>query len=78
MAPKPTIVYSRERSKFVAPSRRFIVMSDDEQNPEYVPPGTPTPKLALRDTRGTPKKVAPGVVTNSKYDEAHTPERHTV
>ena len=69
MAPKLDIVYSRGRSKYVDPSQRLIGMSDDEQDLEYVPPGTQTPTPAARATRGTLKKVASGVVTASQSDE---------
>ena len=71
MAPKPDIVYSRGRSKYVDPSQRLIGMSDDEQDLEYVPPGTQTPTPAARATRDTPKKVESSVVTASQYDEEH-------
>ena len=69
MAPKLDLVYSRGRSKFVAPSRRMVIGSDDNQDPEYVPPGTRTPTCAAMNTRGTPKKMASGVVTASPSDE---------
>lgn len=63
MAPKPYIVYSRGRCKSVAPSHRMISTSNNERHPDYVPPGTITPTQAARATRGTPYKVASGVVT---------------
>lgn len=40
MAPKQDIIYSRVRSKFVAPSNLMIDNSDDERDPEYVQLGT--------------------------------------
>ena len=43
MAPKQDRVYTRGRSKFVSPSTRLVIGSDDERDPEYVPPGTATP-----------------------------------
>ena len=57
MALKQDIVYQRGRSKSVEISHRLIVQSDDDGNPEYVPPGSLTPALAFRATRCTPKKV---------------------
>ena len=65
MAPKQDRVYARGRSKSVAPSARLVIGSDDERDPEYVPPGTSTPSRAARAARATPKKVASGVVTAS-------------
>ena len=72
MAPKQDRVYARRRSKSVAPSARMVIGSDDERDPEYVPPGTSTPSRASRATRATPKKVASGVVTASQSDEERT------
>ena len=69
MAPKQDRTYARGRSKSVAPSERLIISSDDERDPEYVPPGTFTPSRAARAPRATPKKVASGVVTASQFDE---------
>ena len=43
MAPKQDRIYARRRSKSVAPSSRMVIGSDDERDPEYVPPGTATP-----------------------------------
>ena len=48
----------------MAPSQHLIDSSDNECDPEYVPPGTQTPTPAARDTRGKPS-----VVTSSQYDE---------
>ena len=50
----------------------MVVGSDDERDPEYVPPGTSTPSRAARADRATPKKVAYGVVTASQSDEERT------
>ena len=72
MSPKQDRVYVRGRSKFVAPSARMVIGSDDKRYPEYVPPGTSTPSRATRAPRATPKKVASSIVTASKSDEACT------
>ena len=72
MAPKQDRVYARGRSKSVAPSARLVIGSDDEHDPEYVPPGTSTPSRAARAARDTPKKVASNVVTASQSDEERT------
>ena len=69
MAPKQDRIYARGRSKSVAPSARMVIGSDDERDPNYVPPGTSTPFRAARAPRATPKKVASGVVTASQSDE---------
>ena len=60
MAPKQDRVYSRGRSKSVAPSKRMVICSDDERDQEYVPPGTLSPtRVALAPTTiATPSKVA--------------------
>ena len=50
----------------------MIVGSDDERDPEYVPPGASTPSRDARAPRATPKKVASGVVTASQSDEERT------
>ena len=47
----------------------MVIGSDDERDPEYVPPGTSTPFRAARAPSATPKKVASGVVTASQSDE---------
>ena len=47
MAPKQDRVYARGRSKYVAPSSRLVIGSDDERDLEYVPPGTSTPSTSL-------------------------------
>ena len=65
METKQDRVYARGRSKYVAPSARMVIVSDDEHDPEYVPPVTSTPSRAARASRATPKKVASGVVTAS-------------
>ena len=54
MAPKQDRVYARGRSKYVAPSARLVIGSDDERDPEYVPPGTSTPSRVARASRATP------------------------
>ena len=59
-------------SKFVAPSTSMVIGSDDERDPEYVPPGTSIPSRVARAPRATPKKVASGVVTTSQSDEERT------
>lgn len=69
MAPKPDVVYSRGCSKSIAPSSRMVIGSNDDHVPEYVPPGTRTPTRASTTTQGTPKKVASGLVTASKFNE---------
>ena len=53
-APKQDRIYARGRSKSVAPSARMVINSDDERDPEYVPPGTSTPSRAARAPRATP------------------------
>ena len=57
MAPKQDRIYARGRSKSVTPSARMVIGSDDERDPEYVPPDTSTPSRAARSPRATPKKV---------------------
>ena len=65
MAPKQDRVYARGHSKSRSPSSRLVIGSDDELDPEYVPPGTATPSRVACATRATPKKGAFGVVTAS-------------
>ena len=72
MAPKQDRTYSCGRSKSVAPSAHLIICSDDEWDPEYVPPGTSAPSRAARAIRATPKTVASGVVTASQSDDERT------
>ena len=72
IAPKQDRTYTCGRSKSVAPSARLIIGSDDERDPEYVPPGTSAPSRLARATRATPKTVASGVVTASQSDEERT------
>ena len=72
MTPKQDRIYACGQSKSVAPSARMVIGSDDERDPEYVPPGTSTHSCAARAPRATPKKVAFGVVTASQSDEKRT------
>ena len=65
MAPKQDRIYARGRSKSVALSSRMIIGSDDERDPEYVPPGTSTPSCAAPAPIATLKKVASDIVTAS-------------
>ena len=41
MAPKQDRVYARGRSNLVALSACLVIGSDDERDPEYVPPALP-------------------------------------
>ena len=50
----------------------MIISSDDERDPEYVPPGTSTPSRIARAPRATPMTVGAGVVTASQSNEEHT------
>ena len=50
----------------------MMIGSDDERDPEYVPPDTSTPFRAARAPKATPKKVVSGVVTTSQSDEERT------
>ena len=72
MAFKQDRAYARGQSKSIAPSARLIIGSDNERDPEYVPPGTSAPSRAARAPRDTPKTVASGVVTASQSDEERT------
>ena len=72
MAPKQDRVYARGRSKSVASYARLVIGSNDEHDPEYVPPGTATLSRAARAIRATPKKVASDAVTASQSDEERT------
>ena len=65
MAPKQDRIYACGRSKSVARSARMVIGSDDERDPEYVPPGTSTPSRSAHAPRATPKKVESGLVTAS-------------
>lgn len=80
MSPNQDIVYSKGRSKSVAPSRKLISSSGDDRDPEYVSLGTQNPTTAARVTWGTPKKVSLGVVMASQSDEERivniTPSRY--
>ena len=68
MAPKQDRFYARGHSKSFAPSVRLVIGSDDEHDPEYVPPGTATPARAARAPKATPKKVVSGIVTAFQSD----------
>ena len=59
MTPNQYRVYSRGRSKSVAPSNQMVIGLDNERDPKYVSLGTLTPTHAARTTRATPMKVAP-------------------
>ena len=60
MAPKPDLFYSRRRSKCVAPSRRMVIGSGDDHDPEYVPPGMHTPtRVVLGLLKECPKRWRP-------------------
>ena len=72
MALKQDRVYTRGRSKSVAPSARMVIGSNDESDPEYVPPCTSTTSRDARAARATPKKVASGIVTASQSHEERT------
>lgn len=67
MEPKQGVVYSRVRSKSVAPFCRLVIgSSDDEREPEFIPSVTQTPSRAVRTSRSTPKRAASDVVTVSQ------------
>lgn len=53
MAPKLDIIYSRVWSKFVAPSRQMIGISNDERDLENVLPSINTLTSTARECRGT-------------------------
>ena len=72
MSAKQDQVYARGRSKLVAPSARLVIGSDNEHDPECVPPGTATLARAACATRATHKKVAFSTVTASHSDEERT------
>ena len=57
MAPKQDRIYARGQSKSVAPSARMVIGSDDEREPEYLPPGTSTPSSFVDDPEGVPVSV---------------------
>ena len=63
--PKQDRVYTRGRSKSIAPYASLVIGSDDKRDLENVPPGTSTPSRVARAARATPKKVASGVVSAS-------------
>ena len=59
MAPKQDRTYARGRSKYVAPSARMVIGSDDERDPEYMPPGTSAPSRATRAPEPHPRRWRP-------------------
>ena len=59
MAPKQDRIYARGRSKSVAPSARMVIGSDDEHDPEYMPPGTSIPSRAARAPEPQQKRWYP-------------------
>ena len=56
MEPKKDRTYARGRSKSVAPCARLIIRSDDERDPEYMPPGTSAPSRATRAPKPHPRR----------------------
>ena len=72
MALKQDRIYACGQSKSVASSACMVIGTDDERDPEYVPPGTSTPSRAGCAPRATPKKVAYSVVTASRSNEEST------
>ena len=66
LAPKQDRIYTCGRSKSVDPSTHMVICSDDERDPEYVPPDTSSPSPAVRAPRAIPKKVAFDVFTASQ------------
>lgn len=60
MPPKKDVVYSKGRgreSMSVDPSCRIIKEDyDNEKDATYVPPGSSTPTVATRVTKGTPER----------------------
>ena len=56
MAPKQDRAYARGQSKSVAPSAHLIIGSDDERDPEYVPPGAFAPYHAARAPEPHPRR----------------------
>ena len=59
MAPNQDHIYTRGRSKSVAPSARMVISCDDERDPQFVPPGTFTPSRAARSPEPQPKRWYP-------------------
>ena len=47
----------------------MFISSDDERDPQYVPPGKLNPTRAARTTKAAPTKVAPSEVTASHSEE---------
>ena len=72
MTPKQDQIYARGQSKSVAQSARMIISSDDEQDLEYVLPGTFITFRVAHAARAKPKKIASDVVIASQSDEEGT------
>lgn len=54
IAPKKDIFYSLGRSKSMAPSQLMSGTSDNEKDPEYVPPGAMPITPAAQASQGIP------------------------
>ena len=86
MAPKQDRTYARGRSKFVAPSARLIIRSDDERDPEYMPPSTSAPSRATRAPEPHPSNLSrpnfsshEGTYYNPSVGKPnHNPEQHVM
>ena len=72
MAPKLESVYTRRLLKFIAPSAWLVIRSDDERDPEYVPPGTITNAWAARTINPPPRRWRPGSHCLPVWRGAHT------
>ena len=70
--PKTILSLCTQAIEIGCPVCRLVIGSDDERDPEYVPPCTSSPSQAARAARSTPKKVASGVVTASNSNEERT------
>ena len=56
MVPKQDRIYERGRSKSVAPSAHMVIGSDDERDPEYMPPGTSAPSRSTHAPEPHPRR----------------------